>query len=151
MTVKTTEKFHFISDNALAGIQIRTKSNPIVRCNRIHSGLHGGIYVVSRVYLRYLFGFLRGITSRPFPTPPYCDDFPPFDTWILPAVCNNTQFYKRFCVNSCVFPYFSQHEDGMGLIEDNEINNNTLAGVWITTGIKKVHFIWVSMCLARNC
>ena len=23
----------------------------------------------------------------------------------------------------------------MGLIEDNEINNNTLAGVWITTGI----------------
>lgn len=36
-----------ILDNALAGIQIRTKSNPIVRCNRIHSGLHGGIYVVS--------------------------------------------------------------------------------------------------------
>ena len=36
----------FHSDNALAGIQIRTKSNPIVRCNRIHSGLHGGIYVV---------------------------------------------------------------------------------------------------------
>jgi len=34
-----------IHDNALAGIQIRTKSNPIVRCNRIHSGLHGGIYV----------------------------------------------------------------------------------------------------------
>ena len=27
-----------------------------------------------------------------------------------------------------------QHEEGMGLIEDNEINNNTLAGVWITTG-----------------
>ena len=39
------------SDNALAGIQIRTKSNPIVRCNRIHSGLHGGIYVVS-IYKR---------------------------------------------------------------------------------------------------
>ena len=39
--------FHcFVSDNALAGIQIRTKSNPIVRCNRIHNGLHGGIYVV---------------------------------------------------------------------------------------------------------
>ena len=30
---------------------------------------------------------------------------------------------------------YSQHEEGMGLIEDNEINNNTLAGVWITTGI----------------
>ena len=35
------------ADNALAGIQIRTKSNPIVRCNKIHSGLHGGLYVVS--------------------------------------------------------------------------------------------------------
>ena len=40
------------------------------------------------------------------------------------------------------FSFFSccsalpQHEEGMGLIEDNEINNNTLAGVWITTGKK---------------
>lgn len=38
-----------VLDNALAGIQIRTKSNPIVRCNRIHSGLHGGIYIVSTI------------------------------------------------------------------------------------------------------
>ena len=70
MTVKTTEKFHFISDNALAGIQIRTKSNPIVRCNRIHSGLHGGIYVVSTVYLLYLFGLLSrdNIPSLPNPS-----------------------------------------------------------------------------------
>ncbi len=33
--------------NALAGIQIRTNSNPIVRFNKIHHGQHGGIYVVS--------------------------------------------------------------------------------------------------------
>ena len=32
--------------NALAGIQIRSQSNPIVRHNKIHHGLHGGIYVV---------------------------------------------------------------------------------------------------------
>ena len=38
---------------------------------------------------------------------------------------------SRHCHSS-----FSQHEEGMGLIEDNEINNNTLAGVWITTGNK---------------
>lgn len=37
----------FISGNALAGIQIRTNSNPIVRHNKIHHGQHGGIYVVS--------------------------------------------------------------------------------------------------------
>ena len=63
-------KFRFVSDNALAGIQIRTKSNPIVRCNRIHSGLHGGIYVVSTVYLLHLFGLLRrdNIPSLPNPS-----------------------------------------------------------------------------------
>ena len=32
--------------NALAGIQIRANSNPIVRHNKIHHGQHGGIYVV---------------------------------------------------------------------------------------------------------
>ena len=36
-----------IHSNALAGIQIRTNSNPIIRGNRIHDGQHGGIYVVS--------------------------------------------------------------------------------------------------------
>jgi len=35
------------SGNALAGIQIRTNSNPIVRHNKIHHGQHGGIYVVN--------------------------------------------------------------------------------------------------------
>jgi len=34
-----------ITGNALAGIQIRTNSDPIVRQNKIHSGQHGGIYV----------------------------------------------------------------------------------------------------------
>jgi len=27
-----------------------------------------------------------------------------------------------------------QHDGGLGLIEANEIYNNTLAGVWVTTG-----------------
>lgn len=35
-----------IYGNALAGIQIRTNSCPIVRHNKIHDGQHGGIYVV---------------------------------------------------------------------------------------------------------
>lgn len=39
--------WNFSSGNALAGIQIRTNSNPIVRHNKIHHGQHGGIYVVS--------------------------------------------------------------------------------------------------------
>ncbi|PKU38492.1 f-box only protein 11 [Limosa lapponica baueri] len=39
-----------IYGNALAGIQIRTNSCPIVRHNKIHDGQHGGIYVVSITY-----------------------------------------------------------------------------------------------------
>lgn len=45
-------KLMLITGNALAGIQIRTNSNPIVRHNKIHHGQHGGIYVVSF----YLYG-----------------------------------------------------------------------------------------------
>ena len=29
---------------------------------------------------------------------------------------------------------FFQHEKGKGLIDENEVYSNTLAGVWITTG-----------------
>ena len=36
-----------IYGNALAGIQIRSNSNPIVRKNRIHHGKHGGKEIVN--------------------------------------------------------------------------------------------------------
>lgn len=39
--------------NTLAGVQIRTGSDPIIRNNEIHHGLHGGIYVVSEYVLSY--------------------------------------------------------------------------------------------------
>ena len=39
--------------NTLAGVQIRTGSDPIIRNNEIHHGLHGGIYVVSEYVLLY--------------------------------------------------------------------------------------------------
>lgn len=29
---------------------------------------------------------------------------------------------------------FTQHEKGQGVIEENEVYSNTLAGVWVTTG-----------------
>lgn len=68
----TLHSYDCSTGNALAGIQIRTNSDPIVRHNKIHDGQHGGIYV---------------------------------------------------------------HEKGQGLIECNEVYANTLAGVWITTGM----------------
>ena len=42
--------YHFLSGNTLAGVQIRTGSDPIIRNNQIHHGLHGGIYVVRLCY-----------------------------------------------------------------------------------------------------
>ena len=47
-----------------------------------------------------------------------------------------------FLFFSCSF--LPQHEEGMGLIEDNEINNNTLAGVWITTGKNPGHLTTIN-------
>lgn len=48
-----------IYGNALAGIQIRTNSCPIVRHNKIHDGQHGGIYVVDMIS-----GWLRSFPQR---------------------------------------------------------------------------------------
>lgn len=83
-----------IYGNALAGIQIRTNSCPIVRHNKIHDGQHGGIYVVRVV--RALCGSVTGRSSD--------------------GLC------------------LTQHEKGQGVIEENEVYSNTLAGVWVTTG-----------------
>ena len=43
-----------IHGNTLAGVQIRTGSNPIIRDNEIHHGLHGGIYVVSNQNIPFM-------------------------------------------------------------------------------------------------
>lgn len=91
-----------IYGNALAGIQIRTNSCPIVRHNKIHDGQHGGIYVVSgqRDW---------GAAS------------------LDPAGWSGETDVR---VLLSVF----QHEKGQGVIEENEVYSNTLAGVWVTTG-----------------
>jgi len=52
--------FLFLLGNALAGIQIRTNSDPIVRYNKIHHGQHGGIYVVSDEPFFYTFTNEKG-------------------------------------------------------------------------------------------
>lgn len=65
-----------IYGNALAGIQIRTNSCPIVRHNKIHDGQHGGIYVVN-VLKRNLFTFLHCSCSQFF----YALIFVSFSAW----------------------------------------------------------------------
>ena len=54
----------FVSGNALAGIQIRTNSNPIVRHNKIHHGQHGGIYVVSGLFSARIVKAMEGYQAR---------------------------------------------------------------------------------------
>lgn len=106
---------HFLTGNALAGIQIRTNSNPIVRHNKIHHGQHGGIYVVSCHTLN--INLLKSKKVR----------------------CKKKksilfQMYMSFFLGFFMFVSHIQHEKGQGLIEENEVYSNTLAGVWITTG-----------------
>lgn len=90
-----------IYGNALAGIQIRTNSCPIVRHNKIHDGQHGGIYVVNTLLKSLSKSILAG-----------------GEMW---------SYVERSCV-------LFQHEKGQGVIEENEVYSNTLAGVWVTTG-----------------
>ena len=52
-----------IHSNTLAGVQIRTGSNPIIRNNEIHHGLHGGIYVVRPSHL-WLWGGRGGVERK---------------------------------------------------------------------------------------
>ena len=44
LSCESVSNYNYLG-NALAGIQIRTNSDPIVRHNKIHHGQHGGVYV----------------------------------------------------------------------------------------------------------
>ncbi|MPC27295.1 F-box only protein 11 [Portunus trituberculatus] len=103
--------------NALAGIQIRTNSDPIVRHNKIHDGQHGGIYVhekgqglieCNEVYANTLAG-----------------------VWITTG---STPTLRRNRIHSGkqVGVYF--YDNGHGLLEDNDIFNHLYSGVQIRTG-----------------
>jgi len=103
-----------ISGNALAGIQIRTNSDPIVRHNKIHHGQHGGIYVHEKgqglieeneVYANTLAG-----------------------VWITTG---STPVLRRNRIHSGkqVGVYF--YDNGHGKLEDNDIFNHLYSGVQI--------------------
>ncbi len=100
--------------NALAGIQIRTNSDPIVRHNKIHHGQHGGIYVHEKgqglieeneVYANSLAG-----------------------VWITTG---STPVLRRNRIHSGkqVGVYF--YDNGHGRLEDNDIFNHLYSGVQI--------------------
>ncbi|KAH0622846.1 hypothetical protein JD844_025581 [Phrynosoma platyrhinos] len=106
-----------IYGNALAGIQIRTNSCPIVRHNKIHDGQHGGIYVHEKgqgvieeneVYSNTLAG-----------------------VWVTTG---STPVLRRNRIHSGkqVGVYF--YDNGHGVLEDNDIYNHMYSGVQIRTG-----------------
>ena len=103
-----------IYGNALAGIQIRTNSDPIVRHNKIHHGQHGGIYVHEKgqglieeneVFANTLAG-----------------------VWITTG---STPVLRRNRIHSGkqVGVYF--YDNGHGKLEDNDIFNHLYSGVQI--------------------
>lgn len=47
-----------------------------------------------------------------------------------PVACFFIYFFNIAVTSFCV----TQHEKGQGVIEENEVYSNTLAGVWVTTG-----------------
>ncbi|PIK52113.1 putative F-box only protein 11 isoform X1 [Apostichopus japonicus] len=106
-----------IHSNALAGIQIRTNSNPIIRGNRIHDGQHGGIYVHEKgkgliieneVYSNTLAG-----------------------VWVTTGSCPELR-RNRIHSGKQVGVYF--YDNGHGTLEENDIFNHMYSGVQIRTG-----------------
>lgn len=106
--------YFILLGNALAGIQIRTNSDPIVRHNKIHHGQHGGIYVHEKgaglveeneVYANTLAG-----------------------VWITTG---STPVLRRNRIHSGkqVGVYF--YDNGHGKLEDNDIFNHLYSGVQI--------------------
>ncbi|KAJ7350145.1 F-box only protein 11 [Desmophyllum pertusum] len=120
-----------VYNNRIAGFEIRSHANPtVVGCkargefleNQIYSNTYAGVWITSQsnptIKNNEIYdgqqgdNALAGIQIR---------------TKSNPIVrCNR--------IHSGLHGGIYVHEEGMGLIEDNEINNNTLAGVWITTG-----------------
>lgn len=47
-------------------------------------------------------------------------------SFIMLSLGNKAVMHGGFCI--------MQHEKGQGVIEENEVYSNTLAGVWVTTG-----------------
>ncbi|KAL3874906.1 hypothetical protein ACJMK2_037858 [Sinanodonta woodiana] len=125
-----------IYGNALAGIQIRTNSNPIVRHNKIHHGQHGGIYVHEKgqglieeneVYSNTLAGVWITTGSTPVLRRNRIHSGKQVrKTGSNPLIRKNKIWGGQ---NGGILVY----NGGLGMIENNEIFDNAMAGVWIKT------------------
>eukprot|EP00064_Thunnus_orientalis_P021404 superscaffoldBa00006468_g21567 len=114
-----------IHRNRIAGFEVKAYANPtVVRCE-IHHGQTGGIYVhekgrgqfiENKIYANNFAGVW--ITSNSDPT---------IRTNSCPIVRHNK-------IHDGQHGGIYVHEKGQGVIEENEVYSNTLAGVWVTTG-----------------
>lgn len=124
--VKSFPSLTFVSlaGNALAGIQIRTSSDPIVRHNVIHDGQHGGIYVHEKG---------RGLVEE---NEVHSNSLA--GVWITTG---STPILRRNRIHSGkqVGVYF--YDNGHGRLEDNEIFNHMYSGVQIRYEKGILHFL----------
>ncbi|KAL4717943.1 hypothetical protein ACJJTC_001361 [Scirpophaga incertulas] len=123
-----------IYGNALAGIQIRTNSDPIVRHNKIHHGQHGGIYVHEKGQgthrrersVRQHAG--RGLDHYRLHAGATAQSDPLWQAgWSVFLRQRGNKIWGG--QNGGVLVY----NGGLGLLEQNEIFDNAMAGVWIKT------------------
>uniref|UniRef100_A0A915EMP9 F-box protein 11 n=1 Tax=Ditylenchus dipsaci TaxID=166011 RepID=A0A915EMP9_9BILA len=151
-----------IYGNALAGIQIRTNSDPIVRLNKIHDGLHGGIYVHEKgkglieeneVYGNTLAGIWVTTGSSPILRKNRIHSGKQVGVYFYDSghglLEENDIFnhlYSGVQIRTGSNPKITRNKiwggqnggvlvynNGMGVLEDNEIFDNAMAGVWIKT------------------
>uniref|UniRef100_A0A8C9VQT7 F-box protein 11a n=1 Tax=Scleropages formosus TaxID=113540 RepID=A0A8C9VQT7_SCLFO len=125
-----------IHRNRIAGFEVKAYANPtVVRCE-IHHGQTGGIYVhekgrgqfiENKIYANNFAGVW--ITSNSDPTIRYIHDGQHGGIYVV-STNHSSQGNGLIIFCICV----SQHEKGQGVIEENEVYSNTLAGVWVTTG-----------------
>lgn len=103
-----------IYGNALAGIQIRSGSNPIVRKNRIHHGKHGGIYIHEGGFGLIEDNEIYGNTLA--------------GIWITTGSAPMLR-HNRIHSGKQVGVYF--YDKGCGTLENNEIYNHKYSGIQI--------------------
>lgn len=125
-----------VTGNALAGIQIRTNSDPIVRLVKIlPKNSHICYYILLCIIhktLNLLSGTIRFIMASTEESSKWFSDL------LLYTITKYLRLrFIELGIESHFF-YFSVHEKGQGLIEENEVYANSLAGVWCTTG-KVIH------------
>ncbi|KOB71119.1 F-box only protein 11, partial [Operophtera brumata] len=127
-----------IHNNRIAGFEVKAGANPTVVHCEIHHGQTGGIYVHESGLGQFIDNKIHSnnfagvwITSNSNPTIRRNEIYNGHQGGIR---TNSDPIVRHNKIHHGQHGGIYVHEKGQGLIEENEVYANTLAGVWITTG-----------------